>query len=247
MAYRNDRDAHIARIDALESELAEARERIRELEAQPPVTIERVVERAVERDPAPEPRDGPAMPAPPPMPVMKAPLAVRVPGPYPVQATTAHANGRTVREYVFDRELPLESGRELVRTLGEQLGRRGRIEILARSAAWSSGGQRIEIARRGGVTVLTCSDARARHDWTGLAVLASALAIACWMMPHAAIFIASAIAALLSGLLVILVQPARKQASHELFDRVAGMLGAELPGRALPAGPAIAAHDERAR
>lgn len=247
MAYRNDRDAHVARIDALENELAEARERIRELEARPQITVERVVERVVERDPAPEPHADPAIPALPPKPLEKPPRAVRAPGLYPVQATTSHASGRMIREYVFDRELPLEPSRDVIRSLDEQLGRRGRIEIRPRSAAWRSGGQRIELALRGGATVLTCVDTRARRAWTGIAVLASALALPCWIIPHAAIFTAAAMVTLTAWLLVILAQPARRQASHELFDRVAGLLGADLPGRALPAGPAIAARDEHAR
>ena len=239
MPYRNDRDADLARIDALETELAGAQQRIQELKAQPRITVERVIERVVERERTTEPHDVPAVRARPQPRSPAAPPAIRAPGPYRAQATTVHEHGRMIREYVFDRALPLEECRQLVRTLGERLDRRGRIEIHAQSAAWIAGGRRIGVALRDGITVLTCIDAHVRRAWLGSTMLASTLVVLCCVVPHAAMIAASAIVAILLWLIAILFASTRKEAASELFERVAGMLGAELPERGGSGGSGV--------
>ena len=215
MPFRNNRDAHIARIDALEHELAGARRRIEELLARAPVATEH--------------GDAGA----------SAPRAPRT--------TTWRACGRLTREYVFDRALPVEPCRRLVRTLAGRIGQRGRIELGARRAAWSGSGRRFELALRDRVTVLTCTDAQARDARLGCAIAMVALIALCAAQPGAPAIAGAVLVALVACVSAISGEPARDQASHELFEHVAELVGGEVRARGLPAGPAVTADDQRAR
>jgi hypothetical protein len=162
------------------------------------------------------------------------------------RATTWHRGGRLLREYVFDRPLPLEACRDLVRTLGERIGRRGRIEIGARRAAWLGGGRRFELELGDGATVLTCADRRSANARTACIVTIVVLLALCVSAPGVISIGGSFFAAMVACAAAIQGEPARAEESHTLFEHVAELVEGELR-RALPPGPAIAAGDEDAR
>jgi len=224
--FRSDRDADLARIDALERELDAARRRVQDLEA-------RQAARAVE----------PALPAAPAAPAAPA----RPSAPEPVQWRSWRAGGRWFREYIFERALPIEASHRLVRTLGERIGRRGRIELGPYGAAWIGGGRRFELAYRSRATVLTCTDA-----WSGdarllCAVYIIALIAVCALTRDVSSVLGSTYVAAITCALAIRREPARALKSNELFEDVADLVGEELRVRGLPTRAALAAGDQGAR
>jgi hypothetical protein len=134
-----------------------------------------------------------------------------------------------------------------VGTLGEQLCRRGRIERGAHRAAWVGGGRRFELAHRNRTTVLTCTDAWAWDARITSAIYIIALIVLCAFTPDSGIIAGSAFVVLVSCAAAIRSEPARARRSHELFEYVAELVGDEVWGRGLPARPALAAGDQRAR
>ena len=249
MSFRNDRDADLARIDALEHELKGARRQIpgaRGAAAGPSGVVERVVERVVEGPRAPEPR-APEPRALEPRAVPAVPV-VRAPGPYGAQATTSSAAGRMIASTSSTgrcRSSPAASSCARSAT-GRTCAAGSRSTRSVRRGSAAAGGSRSRSAsgvHRAGLHRRTHAARVDRHrDARGRA----GASCAAWSRTRL-ILIASAIIAVPSLLLAAVFNQVRTQESHELFERVAGMLGAEPSGGALPAGAAVAADDERAR
>ncbi len=138
MAYRDDREADQARIEALETELAAARAKLDELEGKRSQAL--VLASGGALAPSGKPTSGSAR-------WLGAPLQLEL-----------------VRR--FDGEFPTERFEELVDVIREVTRDRGRTELLRTSIAWwaSSAGRgtgphtSVTLSVRGGVTTLTASD-----------------------------------------------------------------------------------------